>query len=107
MVVLGIETTCGYLAEVIDHPAFASGDTFTDFIPRHMSDWKPGNANGAIPAVVLAAAGLEQIRPAAPATGQGSGRVLASPWQRCGSWQIGDAIPLVETDGEDGGPDGS
>ncbi len=107
MVVLGIQTTCGYLADVIDHPAFASGDTYTDFIPRHMGDWIPGSGDGAIPAAVLAAAGLEQMRPAAAATGTSSGAVLASPWQLCGSWQIGDSIPLVETDGADGGPDGS
>jgi acetyl-CoA carboxylase biotin carboxylase subunit len=110
MVLLGIETTCSYLADVIEHPAFARGETFTDFIPRNMSQWRATADNGTeIPVAVLAAAALEQINPASAAAGpgRGSGVPAATPWQRCGSWQIGDSIPLAETAAADGGRNGA
>lgn len=110
MVVLGIETTCGYLADVIDHPAFAGGETYTDFIPCHMSEWNAGgDGETDILPQVLAAAALEQLHPSGPSTGRGiSGDApLDTPWQRCGSWQIGDAIPAPPKKAEDSGNDGS
>ena len=110
MVVLGIKTTCGYLADVIEHPAFADGETCTDFIPRNMSEWKAEvDGDTDIPLPVLAAAGLEQLHPSVPSTvGGGVGSApMTTPWQRCGSWQIGDSIPLTEMESEDKGRDGN
>jgi len=109
MVVLGIQTTCGYLADVIEHPAFVSGETFTDFIPSKMGQWAADDAEAGVPLAVLAAAGLEQRNPAA-AGGSGNGaaaRTQPSPWQLCGSWQIGDAIPVQTGEADDGGNDGA
>ncbi len=37
---LGVQTNLTFLKEVIDHPAFISGDTTTGFIDKHFSDWK-------------------------------------------------------------------
>jgi len=108
MVVLGIETTCGYLADVIEHPAFARGETYTDFIPQHMAEWRPAGEGQDVPAAVLAAAGLDQLNPlAASGAGQGSGVPALTPWQRCGSWQIGDAIQIDAAEDGDGGNDGA
>lgn len=110
MVVLGIETTCGYLADVIEHPAFARGETFTDFIPRNMSQWSAAADNGTeIPVAVLAAAALELLYPASAGAGagRGPGEPVVTPWQRCGAWQIGDSIPLAGTAADDGGRDGA
>jgi acetyl-CoA carboxylase biotin carboxylase subunit len=107
MVVLGIETTCGYLADVIEHPAFASGDTYTDFIPTRMSDWTAGGTEGGVPAVVLAAAALDQLNPVSSATGPGGAAAPPSPWRLCGAWQIGDAIQLEKTEEDNGGSNGS
>lgn len=110
MVVLGIRTTSEYLADVIRHPAFANGETYTDFIPLNMDGWAArGDGDHAVPAPVLAAAGLELISPSASSPGRssGSGAPPDTPWQRCGSWQIGQSIPLIATEPGDGGSDGS
>jgi acetyl-CoA carboxylase, biotin carboxylase subunit len=37
MTVEGIKTTVPFHRKVMDHPAFRSGDVFTDFVARHMS----------------------------------------------------------------------
>lgn len=37
---LGVQTNLTFLKEVIDHPAFISGDTTTAFIEKHFADWK-------------------------------------------------------------------
>ena len=40
-VVLGVNTNIAFLIDVIAHPDFAAGKTYTDFIPRFFETWKP------------------------------------------------------------------
>jgi acetyl/propionyl-CoA carboxylase alpha subunit len=37
MIVDGVKTTVPFHRKVMAHPAFRSGDVFTDFISRHLS----------------------------------------------------------------------
>ncbi len=43
-VLLGFPTNVEFLQAVLQHPAFAEGETPTDFIERHLKDWAPSDA---------------------------------------------------------------
>ena len=64
--VAGVCTSIPFLAELLEHPAFLEGDTCTDFIALHMSDWKPSQRQKAQAALLAALAG-----PAAATGGAG------------------------------------
>lgn len=49
--VIGCKTNLGFLQRLLQHPAYASGDTATSFIGEHLADLLPDDA--AIPADVL------------------------------------------------------
>ena len=40
-VVLGVTTNIGYLRAILAVPAFVEGDTDTNFLTRHMAEWRP------------------------------------------------------------------
>ena len=87
MSILGIATCLEYLAAIIDNEAYAAGETQTDFIERHMSDWTGGAASDGAEQVALIAAALEL------SSRSGAGRTVRerspSPWDTLGSWRIG------------------
>ncbi|MBL7033302.1 MAG: acetyl-CoA carboxylase biotin carboxylase subunit [Candidatus Delongbacteria bacterium] len=87
--ILGIHTTVDFLHDVLIHPQFIAGNTFTNFIETYMGDWQP-------PVIeeyreeAIAAAALWYL------TGSGSGRQpdnkagsIPSPWEITGNWEIG------------------
>ncbi len=39
--ILGIKTDIEFLRDVVMHPEFLAGNTYTDFIPRNLPGWKP------------------------------------------------------------------
>ncbi len=39
--IVGVTTNLAYLRDMIDHPAFARGETTTNFITEYMADWQP------------------------------------------------------------------
>jgi acetyl-CoA carboxylase biotin carboxylase subunit len=86
MSILGIATCLEYLWAIIDSEAFAAGETQTDFIEKHMSDWPSGTASDETEHLALMAAALSlstesvtgAVREKAP-----------SPWDTLGSWRIG------------------
>jgi len=84
--ILGIETTVGFLKDVIEHPEFAAGNTHTGFIEEHMAGWCP-TADDELLATALAAAALYEMEPKAVTAG-GKGEV-PSPWETVGNWEIG------------------
>lgn len=90
--VLGIDATIDFLHDALEHPAFISGDTFTDFIPRHFDGWTlPVRDEYLDEALVAAALRI--------ALGSGGGKVsggggdespgIPSPWETTGKWEIG------------------
>ena len=89
--ILGVKTSKKFMVDVLNHPDFIAGKTYTNFIEKHMSereiDWSQYKE---IAAALASAASLT----AAPAvTGGGGMREKApSPWQTIGSWEIGDSI---------------
>jgi len=82
MTLLGIRTNIGYLRRIILHPAFASGEVSTSFIPEHEDDLRrvvPGEA-------FAVAAALSQLA-AKPRSSRTNDRAAAvTVWDRVGAW---------------------
>ena len=86
--VLGLTTNLAFLIELMEHPAFAAGETHTGFLAEHFPDWRPA----APPLEAVAAASLY------PGVTSGTAKlrdgldgtpVQASPWQQIGGWRLG------------------
>jgi len=84
-VTLGCTTSIPFLLDVLDHPAFAGGDTHTHFIEEHFPQWRGREAHRLIAAI---AAAIDSTRPTRAATG-GETAVAASPWTSLGHWRLG------------------
>jgi acetyl-CoA carboxylase biotin carboxylase subunit len=84
--ILGIKTNIEFLHEIMTHPQFAAGNTFTDFIPRNLPDWAPLRSEELLSQAALAAA----IASDKPKRGSFAGKTeLPSPWETLGNWHIG------------------
>ncbi len=88
LTILGIDTTIEYLQAVIASEAFASGDTHTDFVEKHMGDWSAPDSTEELSNVALMAAALSASF-ARPALSAGRSERLLTPWDTLGSWRIG------------------
>jgi acetyl-CoA carboxylase biotin carboxylase subunit len=90
--ILGIETTIEYLRKIIANPAFAAGDTQTDFIERHMSDWESsdpaGDGDSDLADIALIAGALMLSTDRAP--GSVVEKRAVSPWDTLGGWRVGE-----------------
>jgi acetyl-CoA carboxylase biotin carboxylase subunit len=84
-VILGCTTAIPFLLDLLEHPAFASGDTHTHFIDEHFSGWR-GREHNHLAAVIAAA--LDAARPQKAAIVALAGEE-ATPWSRLGSWRLG------------------
>lgn len=93
-VILGIQTTIPFLAEVVQHPAFLDGKISTHFIPRYFGDWQPpekseeGKKLALIGAVFQEMKGARKIASKA-FTIEAVKERFHSPWQRLGAWRLG------------------
>jgi acetyl-CoA carboxylase biotin carboxylase subunit len=85
-VVLGVKTPIAFLLDVLAHEAFRAGETYTDFIPLHMTDWQPSTADSALARIAyIADELLEKPRgTAAPSSGPAP---EMTPWQTLGAWR--------------------
>jgi len=86
--ILGIPTTVGFLADVLDHPEFTAGRTHTHFISQHFPNWKPRSDDSGLLEIALVAGALA-------GSADGGARMRArqldspTPWQTKGKWEIG------------------
>ena len=82
-----VTTNIPFLLAVINHPAFATGDTPTDFLTQHLADWSPTE----LPAATLIAATLfdslavhtQNGLPAKASEGD-----MYTPWQAASQFRI-------------------
>ena len=86
-IVLGVKTPIGFMIDVLSSPAFAAGDTYTDFIPVHFSDWRPDTAHRNL-ALIAAAADAMTPRQGAVAAGDADAAVHPGPFQTLGNWRL-------------------
>jgi len=78
-VLLGVTVNAGFLARVLEHPAFVRGETDTGFIERHRDDLQPERLSEGEQRMLLAVAALALPDPAA--------RPLAAPYAAIGAWR--------------------
>ncbi|MCX6827402.1 MAG: acetyl-CoA carboxylase biotin carboxylase subunit [candidate division Zixibacteria bacterium] len=87
--ILGIKTSRKFLIDILNHPEFKKGQTYTDFIEKNLSD----RDIDLIPAVELAAAvSSAAIRRGPQTTSSIRKEKALSPWQTIGPWEIGMRI---------------
>jgi acetyl-CoA carboxylase biotin carboxylase subunit len=89
-IILGINTTIGFLKDVISHPQFSEGATTTGFIKNYFDSWKEKEGSDERLKIALAAAAFYEFsrdQLAEPSTVQA--KEVISPWQTLGKWKIG------------------
>jgi acetyl-CoA carboxylase biotin carboxylase subunit len=87
--ILGIKTSIEFLASVMAHPEFVTGNTQTNFIGKNMSDWmEKKRKNRFVNEALIAAAISSQIKAAPRKRLQGKAE-MPSPWLTVGKWSIG------------------
>jgi acetyl-CoA carboxylase biotin carboxylase subunit len=88
-VILGIKTQMEFLKNVMEHPEFAAGSTFTDFIPKNMSDWKEVREKRKYLEPALIAVGLDLFDKSFRKPEFERKQTSFDPWLTIGKWEIG------------------
>ena len=83
-VILGVRTPIAFLIDVLKSAAFVKGDTFTDFIETHFSEWKPNRSDTDAACAAFIIDELTRIRKARATEGLES--AVSSLWQTLGPW---------------------
>jgi acetyl-CoA carboxylase biotin carboxylase subunit len=84
-IILGIKTTIKFLKDVINHPAFIKGETYTNFINTHFKNYKEKGkmyTNEAL--IVSAIIELEKINKKKEVKLTS----IYNPWQTIGKWEL-------------------
>ncbi|MBD3414754.1 MAG: acetyl-CoA carboxylase biotin carboxylase subunit [Candidatus Aminicenantes bacterium] len=90
-VILGVKTCLAFLKEVISSPDFKRGDTTTDFIDQHFSDWSSMKKDPFTRELsLMAAAFLSQNQRYNDRSDEKDKREGSfSPWKTLGRWRLG------------------
>ena len=85
--ILGLTTNVPFLIELMEHPAFAAGETHTGFLPEHFPNWQPDEKPH------MFAAALAAVLHRGPNRSSGGGEISLpshdTPWQQLGGWRLG------------------
>ncbi|MDZ7698684.1 MAG: hypothetical protein U5R49_17750 [Deltaproteobacteria bacterium] len=84
-VILGITTTIPFLIDVLKSDAFTDGQTTTDFIHQHFTQWKHPATNADLAAIACVAKDLLQSSEPSSRTKERSGR---TPWDTLKNWRL-------------------
>ncbi len=90
--ILGVKTSKRFMIDVLRHPQFVAGRTFTDFIDKHMGDRSADMGIFKSLAAAAAAASAISANSGSVPGGTQIARKRPLPWQTLGSLQIGDSI---------------
>ncbi len=86
--ILGVKTNIHFLMDILEHPAFAEGETHTGFIPEHFPDWRPpAGSDAGLRMALLAAAALGKSAPGSRSVA--AAEEAPSPWKAGTRWRIG------------------
>ncbi len=87
--ILGLRHSIKYLADIIAHPKFVSGETYTNFIPNHFADWKE-DIDGNLRTALAAAAVINANGKTGTAAAGEQVKRDYNPWLTMGAWRIGE-----------------
>ena len=86
--ILGVKSSKKYMVDILEHEEFIKGNTFTDFIEKHMSNRSQFSEKFKELAVATAmVSSLTTIQ-----TKTGTKEEISTPWHTLGAIQIGDSI---------------
>jgi acetyl/propionyl-CoA carboxylase alpha subunit len=89
--ILGLRHSIKYLADIVAHDKFASGETYTSFIERHFADWSE-DTDSSLQTALAAAAVINangRRQGGVPSDGESRKRQY-NPWLSMGAWRIGE-----------------
>ena len=87
--ILGIKTSRKFMMDILAHPEFKAGRTYTDFIDRNMGERTIEKELVELAAAVSSAALMSKP---SVSTGAGVKQMRPLPWQTIGTWEIGMGI---------------
>jgi acetyl/propionyl-CoA carboxylase alpha subunit len=88
-VILGIQTTVGFLKDVVEHPEFARGEADTSFIERNIEGIL-GTGRGEDLETALAAAAVRTLKGKRARISGGERRAeVPDPWLLLGDFELG------------------
>ena len=87
--ILGIRHSIRYLADIVAHPRFADGETYTDFIDRNFADWEE-KADEQLDLALAAAAAINANGKRVMAGAGPHAQAAYNPWLTMGGWRIGE-----------------
>ena len=90
--ILGLRSSKKFMIDVLRHPEFAKGNTYTDFIEKHMSTREYDAASFKSLAAAVASVGASTKSNGINSAGFQVSDKLLTPWQTLGAIQIGDSI---------------
>ncbi len=87
-IVLGVKTSIRFMIDCLEHPDFISGNTFTNFIEKNMSEkMLPKISDEKLKNAMMVAALHSSLNNRKKVVSSESGDI-ASPWQTIGKWEI-------------------
>ncbi len=89
--ILGVKTSKKFMADILAHPEFVAGRTFTNFIDKNMAD-RQVDISVLKPLATACAAAATEATLLGRGAGPGGKGASSTPWQTIGAWQIGDSI---------------
>ena len=86
-IILGIKTQIPFLKAVIEHSEFVTGNTDTNFLKHHFTNWKMPDLDKNEISMALAAAAIHDMTNSkAPIRVEKGSH--STPWNKVGSWEI-------------------
>lgn len=87
--VLGVQTNIPYLLDIVRHPEFRAGNTFTGFLQTHFKEWQPPADIPNPVLLALAAESLTRRESRGLSTAAKQPRTEETLWQQTGGWRNG------------------
>ncbi len=89
-VLLGVGSNLSYLHDILDHPAFAAGETHTGFLPRHFEGWKPQTPETLLAVATAVFSGMIHSGGRGPRREREAAGVAGGPWENLGAFRMGE-----------------
>lgn len=89
--ILGIRHSIRYLADIVAHPKFASGETYTNFIETNFAAWEE-KTDQHLDLSLAAAAAINANGKRPVGTVGGTVETDYNPWLTIGAWRIGEKV---------------
>jgi acetyl/propionyl-CoA carboxylase alpha subunit len=84
-VILGVHTIIPFLIDILKSSGFTKGETFTDFIEEHFSNWRQGMEHVDLARIAYV---VDELYPKTPSTKGANTKEFPTPWETLGDWRL-------------------